>query len=287
MDAGKEAWRWRRRAGVIAAAVVAATVAVVGSAGATGRYTDPTGDSGAAPDITGATVSSTADGQILFRVGVANLPSSGDVQAVLAIDADANPDTGHFESGGTEYLFVVDQSDDSYGFARWTGSEWDWDTPYTTVDVTTASNGVTIGVNRSELGGTNQLNFWTRTMTADGGDGKSDDAPDDGVWNYDLDAGGPSILGVAITMTPRFGPKAGKPFSVKVAGLKVPPEASGLSLPQPDRTTCRATLAGRALRGSGCGWKIPKNARGKKLAVAVTVTYEGSSKTVPFTFRVR
>jgi hypothetical protein len=273
---------------VIALAVVAATVALAGSAGAMGRYTDATGDSGVAPDITGATVTSTASGTIVFRVGVANLPSSGDVQTLVLIDADANPDTGRVDSLGAEYFFVVDQSDDSYGFAHWTGSEWDWDTPYTTVNVRTGSDGVTISVNRSELGGTSQLNFWTRTMTAGGGDGKSDDAPDDGMWNYDLASGGPMILSVAITMTPSFGPKAGKPFSVKVAGVKVPPESTGVSvLPHPDTTSCKATLAGRPLAGTGCSWKIPKTARGKRLAVSVTVTYQGASRTVPFTFRVR
>jgi hypothetical protein len=287
MGAGSKALKWPWRAAAIAAAVVA-VAGLAGGAGATGRYTDAGGDSGAAPDITGATVNSTASGQILFHVGIAGLPQSGDVETVVAVDADANPDTGWTNGDGAEFVFVVDQSDHTYGFARWTGSDWDWYTPYTTVTVTTASDGVTISVNRSELGATSELNFWTRTLTADGGDGKSDDAPDDGVWNYDLAAGGPKIVGATITTAPGAGPRAGKRFSIRVDGLTLPTARSATSvLPTPETTACKATLAGRALGGSGCSWKLPKSARGKTLRVVVTVTYEGTTASFPYSFKVR
>jgi hypothetical protein len=272
---------------VAAATLIAALTVLAGSAGATGTYTDDTGDSGIAPDVTGATVSSTAGGQLLFHVGIVNLPRSGDVQALLVIDSDANPDTGLVDAGGADYAFYVDQSDDTYSFGRWAGSSWDWDTPYATVRVNTASSGVTISVNRSELGNTSQFNFWTRTITAGGGDGQQDTAPDLGVWNYDLAAGGPDIQGVTVTTKPSFGPKAGKRFSIDVAGLRLPPSGEPVSvLPHPDTESCAATLGARRLAGAGCSWKIPKNARGRTLVVKVTVTYEGAKKTIPFSFKV-
>src|SRR6266487_3909999 len=89
-----------RRALVLAATLAAAAGVLAGSAGGTGRYVDPAGDSGAAPDVTGATVSSTADGQIVFRIGITNLPASGDVRTVVLVDSDANPDSGKVESAG-------------------------------------------------------------------------------------------------------------------------------------------------------------------------------------------
>jgi hypothetical protein len=272
---------------LVAAAALAATLTVLaGSAGATGTYTDDRGDAGIAPDVTGATVTSTADGQILFRIGIIGLPQTGDVQTLLLIDSDANPDTGRVDSAGADYFFDVDQSDHTYGFGRWTGSSWD-DTPYTTVRVNTGPTGVTISVNRSELGNTSQLNFWARTITAGGGDGKEDTAPDLGLWNYDLAAGGPDIQGVMVTTKPSFGPKAGKRFSIAVAGLRLPPTGEPVAvLPQPDSTSCAATLGARRLPGAGCAWKLPKNARGKTLVVKVTVTYEGATQTIPFRFKV-
>jgi hypothetical protein len=276
-----------RRALVLAASLAAAAGILAGSAAGTGRYTDPAGDSGAAPDVTGATVSSMADGQIVFRIGITNLPSSGEVRTVVLVDSDANPDTGKLESVGAEYFFVVSQADRSYGFARWTGSAWDWDTPYSSVRVSTGSDGVTISVNKSELGGTAQLNFWARTLTAEGGEGNQDTAPDSGLWNYDLAAGGPDIQGVTITTAPKFGPKAGKRFTVEVAGLKLPPDGAAVSiLPHPESTACTATLAGRRLAGTGCSWKVPKRTRGKTIVVSVTVSYQGASKTIPFSFKV-
>ena len=59
--------------------------------------------------------------------------------------------------------------------------------------------------------------------------------------------------------------------------------------PKPDSYTCRATLKGRALAGTGAGGctvRLGKKARGKTLKVVLTVTYEGATKTFPYTFHV-
>jgi hypothetical protein len=53
---------------------------------------------------------------------------------------------------------------------------------------------------------------------------------------------------------------------------------------------CRATLGGRALRGSGeggCRFSLPRNARGKRLVLVITATVADQSRTVRTGFRVR
>ena len=283
----------RRRSGrrllVLAAAFAAATLVLAGSASGTGKYTDASGDNGSAPDVTGATVDSGPNGQLVFRIGITNLPASGDVQAVLLVDSDANPATGRLDMGGVDYVFVSDRSDHTWGFAHWTGSSWDWNTPWSTAAVLAFSNALVVTVNRSELSNTSQLNFGVVTVTGDGGSGNVDLAPDLGLWNYDLQAQGPDIKGIQVATKPSV-PKARKTFAVTVTGLQLTPTGNPLASAQPESYSCTAKLAGRALAGSGqggCTFKLPKKARGKTLVVAVTVEYQGATKTVEFPFKVK
>jgi hypothetical protein len=60
--------------------------------------------------------------------------------------------------------------------------------------------------------------------------------------------------------------------------------------PQPESYVCAAKLAGKALRGTGagrCTYAIPKKAKGKRLSISVTASYQGASKTVQFDYKVR
>jgi hypothetical protein len=274
----------------VAAILVTGILVVAGSASGIGKYTDATGDNGSAPDITGATVASDANAQFVFSVGVTNMPSSGDVQALLFIDSDANPTTGVITQGGIDYIMYSDRSDHTWGFGHWTGSAWDWDTPWTTARVLPTSNAVLFTVNRRELSNAAQVNFWALTMTSGGGDGKFDAAPDRGLWNYDLQAGGPDIKSIMVATKPSV-PRAGKLFTVSVTGLELPPDGSLLpTAPTPESYTCKAKVAGKALAGTGqggCTFKLPKKARGKKLVVAVTAQYQGVAKTVEYPFKVK
>jgi hypothetical protein len=281
--------RWAAR--IVLVAAVAALVLIAASAvAASGNYTDPTGDGRGAPDITNVTVASDAAGTIVFHISVVDLPSPADVRTFLFLDTDVNPATGSLAAGGAEYFFVVDESDNSFDFARWTGSSWDDDIPYSTVHISSGRSGVTVVVNRSELGDTSGFNFWTRTRAGDVSADQADTAPDSGVWNYSLAAAGPDITSVLVTSAPSFGPKAGKPFTVTPIGLRLPAGPDPISiLPHPDSYTCTAKLGGQALRGrgtGGCTWSLPKKARGKTLSVTLTVSYQGATKTVPFVYRV-
>jgi hypothetical protein len=274
----------------VPAGLLAALVLVLApSAGAVGTYTDATGDGNGAPDIQKVTVTNGVGGQILIDVTVDSLPSPADVQTLVALNTDMSAGTGAPDSGGADYYFVVDESDSSYGFAHWNGANWEG-APYTTVGVRTSSNRVSISVNRSELGNTDGFYFWVRTRAGDPAANHSDDAPDDGAWNYSLQANGPDVQGFSVTTRPPAGPKGGKLFTIIASDLKLPPSGDPFQRPaKPESYSCQAKLAGKPLVGTGtggCTWKLPKKARGKKLVVVVTVSYQGVKKSLPFTYRV-
>src|SRR2546430_6574211 len=114
----------RRRLLWLLAPLTAALVLAAPAAG-TGNYADPTGDAGAAPDITGVTMSSDPGGALTFRMSVASWPA-GDVLGSLWIDSDANPGTGAPFAGGAEYAFIVDLADKAYAVSHWNGSGLDF-----------------------------------------------------------------------------------------------------------------------------------------------------------------
>ncbi len=275
---------------LLAAAGVAAILVSAGSATAMGQYVDARGDSGAAPDITGAVVVNLA-GQLTVSLQIKNVPASQPALVELFIDSDANPATGAPGSAGADYVLVSDESDDSWSFGHWTGSDWDWDTPWSTARVITLpSAAVAFSVNRSELSNTSVMNIWARTEVGEGGDGNSDTAPDVGLWNYSLRLDGPEIRGIVTATKPAAGPTAGKPFTVAVTGVKLPPDGEPTpTIPRPDKYRCAAKLAGRPLRGrgtGGCSFALPKSARGKRLVVVVTVEYGGTKRTTQLSYRV-
>ena len=272
-----------RRPAVLAPVTAALVLLVASSAGAAGSYRDAIGDNNGAPDITKVAVTSDAAGTITFDIGIVDLPSPADVQTYLFLNTDRNGATGAPDTAGADYVFVVDESDDTFGFYRWNGSDWDDDIPYSTVHVFSGRTNVRVVVNRSELGGAGVFNLWVGTRAGEA----QDQAPDQGTWNYSVAAGGPEIRGVAVVNKP-FLPKAGRAFTVTATGVVLPEDADA-GAPRPERYSCRATLAGKAITGTGvgrCTWKLPKTARGRMLAVVVTVTYQGATKSLRFAYRV-
>jgi hypothetical protein len=60
-------------------------------------------------------------------------------------------------------------------------------------------------------------------------------------------------------------------------------------LPHPDSYSCNASLKGVHLAGAGiggCSFRLGKKARGKSLAIVLTVNYEGATTTFPYRFQV-
>jgi hypothetical protein len=270
------------------AACTVATLTLAGSATSAGVYRDATGDAGSAPDITGAAVVN-AGGQLTFTLQIVPTSAIDRTQIQLFIDSDANPATGNLNLAGADYILLDVPADHTFSFGHWTGSDWDWNTPWSTVHVTFLPIAVGFSVNRSELSNTNQVNAWARTVVDQGGPGNVDTAPDVGLWNYDLAADGPDIRSVVTTSKPTR-PRAGRAFTVSATGVTLPPDGEATpTVPAPDTFSCAAKLAGKTLKGrgtGGCTFALPKKARGKRLTVAVTAEYDGGRKTVQLQYRV-
>jgi hypothetical protein len=277
--------RLKKSRGVIAAALMAALILV--PTASSGDYTDPSGDSSTAGDITSVTVAGDkASGQLVFRITGTNITSSETAPLILNIDSDANALTGDLTLNGSDYEFYVDNT--SYFLGHWDGSDW-VATPDLSVQVLGSTGQIVISVNRSELGNTSMFNFFAITFNA--ADRAFDAAPNQGAFNYSFDANGPQILSVDVKKTPAAGPKAGKRFVIVPTGLKLPPDGQ-LIAPTilPTSYSCIAKLGAKRLAsGKGvCSIAIPKkNAKGKKLTVLLTVNYQGAKKVIPFTFKVK
>jgi hypothetical protein len=275
----------KKSRGLIAAALMAALILV--PTASSGDYTDPAGDSGTAGDITSVTVAGDkASGQLLFRITGTNVVSSETIPLILDIDSDANPLTGEIAFNGSDYEFQVDNT--SYGFFHWNGSDWVV-TPDLSVQVFGGPSQIQISVNKSELGNTSMFNFFALSFNIT--DRAFDGAPNQGAFNYSFESNGPQIISVTVKTTPAGGPKAGKRFVVAPTGLKLPPDRQ--TTPPtvlPTSYSCTAKLGAKRLAsGKGvCSIAIPKkNAKGKKLTVVLTVKYQGATKVVPLTFKVR
>src|SRR5437867_12384008 len=144
----------KKRMGPIAAVLMAALVLVPGAA--SGNYTDPAGDSGAAGDITSVTVVGDKNaGALLFKITATNLASSETNLLFLTIDSDANPLTGDITDNGSDYEFGVDNS--SYGFFHWNGSDW-VATSDLSVQISGSTSQILISDNRSDLGNSSLFN---------------------------------------------------------------------------------------------------------------------------------
>jgi hypothetical protein len=272
---------------------LAAIVAVLSVPSAHGRLTDhnpvevtdPTGDSNGAPDITGVTVANDLSGMILFVVEVANRGGfARDDDVLFYIDSDRSAATGAPErGGGVDYLLRIDATTSQITLGRWNGSGFE-SAPGTTLQGAWA-NGYVAGVNRAELGGTNGFAFFVRTRLQGGAGNRVDFAPTDAYFPYTLTP--PHIDAIR----PRFSsaaPRAGSTFRVTSVQLAFETAETAMAA----AFTCRATLAGKRIRGTGrggCTFKVPKTAKGKRFVLTMTAAATGGRPESfrPYAFRVR
>jgi hypothetical protein len=270
-----------RRTTIVAAAAALALCAVPSATGVgSTSFNDTIGDGNGAADVKSVVVSNDDTGRVTVRVNVDSLPKPSNTVVFVLLDTDRDAATGSVDAAGAEYMFVDDESDDTYDFARWNGSDWG-DTSSSTARVFADAGGVTFSINRSELGNTSALNFWVRTRLGDPGATSQDTASDGAdVWTYTLQLGAPAAPKVARVVIPALSllPKAGKAFTFRISNVVL----STREVVAAERMTCKALLAGKALaatRPGGCTWKLPKTARGKTLVVTFTVTSRGASYT--------
>jgi hypothetical protein len=177
--------RHSSRAGTRARVLLAATAALhaallAGCAGSGGEragaahYTDALGDGGSAPDVRAVDVTSTPEGRISFRVMLAPLRSDVPQGIDLWLDTDADGETGNTtfdDAGGAEYLLSsflgssrLDARCGRIGagkdcLARWTENGWSTASA-PTAHVARTDTGLTIVIDRRDLGDTDELNFY-------------------------------------------------------------------------------------------------------------------------------
>lgn len=242
-------------------------------------FTDPAGDAGLGPDLTQLVVSNDDSGQITFSFSFANRPAglTGDDVVTIGIDADRRGDTGNPD--GYEYLVGFLSEGAVVEIGRWSGSTFDLEAPQRTLRA--RDGGRIISVNRSELGNTSAFDMRVSTL----GSRTGDQAPDGGVWTYELAvAARATIAAVGVVFTDAR-PRAGKPFAVQRAALRL---SNGAAV-APRAFRCTAFLDDKTLRASRrCRWIIPRGARGKRFSVVLTASYGGETASFrPFRFTVR
>jgi hypothetical protein len=275
--------RW---APALAGAAALCALSLVGSASAqtvttkdtqTASYADPTGDSKSAPDI-GTVVAAldTGSGVLGLGIQIANNDDLSNAGVLVLFDTDHNRSTGN--QLGAEYEIIVTQN--SWAFLKWDGSQM---SPFSHQPVVVGYSGgvLAIAFCTCDLG-TQSFDFGIGAVRGN----DVDIAPDTGVWSFPQSTK-PSISFDSIIVSQKpLAPKAGRRFSVSVTGAKL---SSG-EVVKPDSYSCTAKLAGRALKGSGtggCSWALTKKARGKKLVVDVTISYQGVADTFEANYRVR
>ena len=235
-------------------------------------YNDPTGDAqSGGPDI-GVVTATNVRTQIGLRVAIPNQPALAPGAIIfVAFDTDRNPATGGPDTLGADYVFAV--SAEGWAFGRWNGVEFA-NTASNTVRVS-YQNGLTLAIDRSELGNTNAFNFWVRAQSQAPGPESIDDAPNDGTWAYQLQGTGATVTSMRVFFNP-YPARAGRVLTARVVSVLL----STNQRVRPSNFRCSARLGSRSL-GNRCRWRIPRGARGS-VRVTFTATYRGATRTSTF-----
>ena len=256
---------------VVSGALLACVLVTAGGAGAAATFTDPAGDAiGGAADITQVAVSNDDAGNITFgfTLGDRTTLTSDDLLLIL-LDVDRDSMTGF---NGIDFGIAV-TTDGAVLLRAAPGSTF---APAPQPTLRTADNGKTVVINRDDLGETRRFVFAAATALESNANAEDATLP----FAYDL-----GLKPVLESLTAQFlpaKPKAGKPFRLRTSSLRL----DDGSTVRADAVTCVARVGGKRLAG-GCSWRIPKSAKGKRLAITLTARYEGVSATFsPRVFRV-
>jgi hypothetical protein len=224
-------------------------------------------------------------------------------------DTDNNPRTGapgtDLDPPGTDYVMEVVRGElnlyrwDGTGFTRRFG-----DPSAVTLSFSYA-NGITLRIDRAELGNTSRFRFYVFVvsgLTVDPTTGSlscpappcpSDDAPGGGagLYSYELKLARPTLIVRRLTRTPAA-PQAGKPFTLRMVAARSDTNA----VIRNGRVTCVGRAGSTRLRADvarvqggsvTCTWRIPANARGRTFRGSVAVVFEGLRASRSYSARIR
>lgn len=282
-------------AAAIAAASIAAAVAAATAAAATpvpATFMDPVGDNGAAPDLSGVTVTNDATGSYLFDVSLAT-DYAADAQFYLYLDTDKNTATGDPNELGADYVVFDDHATHTADLYRWNGTDWA-DTAEDTLSFTIASDlhSLDISVNKSELGGSTGFSFFVVAADSDGSAGHYDDGPSGtGSWAYAEQ----NALELTASAVKTVVYKKQRMWAI---GTVVVRSDTGATVGQEGTIACAAKAGAAKLAtltkafysgGSGkgsvavCTFRLPK--KHGKVTGTITVAYGGTSVSKSLTIR--
>jgi hypothetical protein len=284
------------RLGVVAAAALAASLLFgMGASAGTGSFTDPAGDGKGAPDVTAVSVTSDATGMVSLTVtapGLEAVDGALEPEVDVFFDTDKNGATG--SPAGNEYdlYYWRTATDSGWDLDKWNGTKYE-EAPASQTLVFSRS-GDTLTWRFSDKGDivTSGFNFYVGSAIYDasGNPTAQDFAPDDGVWTFDA---GSAVIAPAIgkPLAVPARPIHGKLFSVS---FPISRTDTGAAL-QGGTLTTTTTIGGKAVpknaslvSGSAhVAVQIPAKAKGKTLAVKVTVTVNGKTATKTVSFLIR
>jgi hypothetical protein len=241
-------------------------------------FTDPSGDSGAAPDVTEVQVGNdVVAGPIVLWVTAPNRTALGGSEGVVTfLDTDLNAGTGSVDFGGSE--FEIESMASGARLYRWDGSGWaQAAAPSLRHAWVPGEHAARIEIHPSDLGSPRAFNFYVVSFNGDVVDLAPDrEAP---LWSYSLASGPLRLTKEVAVATPA---RAGRPFTLRLeVGRDDINEILGTG-----RVACTAKLGAASLRGtarafgpngSTCTWSLPRTARGKRISAKIVVAYGGAS----------
>lgn len=249
-------------------------------------FTDSTGDSGTAPDISTVTAANDAAGNLTFTVRTNQAALAADAVVFIVFDVDQNPQTG---SNGVEAFFLIGA--DGWEFVKWNGTEF---VPAGAPSANGSyANGVaTFKVSKADLGGVEKFTFWSDTVQFDAaGNVVAEDTAPNGDSAYEYALVKPLVLRASTVTAVPARPLSGALFTV---GTRITRADNGAALAS-GTVRCTARVGTAPLRATGrlsrgvaiCSMRLPKTAKGKMLRGTIKFTVQGVSITKPFSFRVR
>jgi hypothetical protein len=275
-------------------------------------FTDPTGDAGIAPDITGVTVSNDDQGLITFRITIPNRSSLGPDDAIAVPLGTDDPDLANgLRSDGMNFILVLEATGPS--LLVWNGEEMVAVDPAPGSVTGSFSNGVGVVTVRQEdlapgfpdMSVPIELNFYALGIAFKGNDVlDQDDAPDgDAIWKYRL------AEALRVVLTGFNAEKTVKPGATFLVIMGAAHTDTGAAVAS-GKISCKAHLGGKALKGKArfftvvltspttgrvvrsptatCSFKVPKQkSKGKTIRGSMSLRDSGVTLSRSFTTRVR